>query len=122
MKEAPNTLHTDVTALQGWLLALRAQNDDLVAKNQRLSEILRLAQQKRFGKNSESYSGQCELFNEAEELVKQAIDVDEEETITYTRQKPKREKHQLTFLVSVSLTILAMKRKSVIAASMRFTK
>ena len=121
MKEAPKTLPTDVTALQELVVALRAQNDDLVAKNQRLSEMFRLAQQKRFGKSSEVYPGQGELFNEAEELVEEAADV-EKETITYTRQKPKREKHQLTFLVSVSLTILAMKRKSVIAASMRFTK
>ena len=90
MKEAPNTLPCDVTALQELVVALRAQNDDLVAKNQRLSEMFRLAQQKRFGKSSEAYPGQGELFNEAEELVEQAVD--EEETITYTRQKPKREK------------------------------
>jgi transposase len=91
MKEAPKTLPTDVTALQELVVALRAQNDDLVAKNQRLSEMFRLAQQKRFGKSSEAYPGQGELFNEAEELVEQAV-VDEEETITYTRHKPKREK------------------------------
>ena len=91
MKEAPKTLPTDVTALQELVVALRAQNDDLVAKNQRLSEMFRLAQQKRFGKSSEAYPGQGELFNEAEELVEQAVDVDEE-TITYTRHKPKREK------------------------------
>jgi hypothetical protein len=72
-------------------VALRAQNDDLVVKNQRLSEMFRLAQQKRFGKSNEVYLGQGELFNEAEELVEEAADV-EEETITYTRQKPKREK------------------------------
>ncbi len=91
MKEAPKTLPTDVTALQELVVALRAQNDDLVAKNQRLSEMFRLAQQKRFGKSSEAYPGQRELFNEAEELVEQTVDVDEE-TITYSRHKPKREK------------------------------
>jgi transposase len=50
------------------------------------------AQQKRFGKSSEAYPGQGELFNEAEALVEQTVDVDEAQTITYTRQKPKREK------------------------------
>jgi hypothetical protein len=46
-----------VTALQKLMGTLRAQNDDLVAKNQRLSEMFRLAQQKRFGKSSEAYPG-----------------------------------------------------------------
>jgi hypothetical protein len=55
--------------------------------------MFRLAQQKRFGKSSEAYPGQGELFNEAEELVEQAVEADEE-AITYTRHKlkPKREK------------------------------
>jgi hypothetical protein len=110
-----------VTALQKLMGALRAQNDDLLAKN-RLSEMFRFAQQKRFGKSSEAYPGQGELFNEAQELVEQAVGVDEEETITYKRHKPKREKYQPTFLVSMSFTILAMKTKSAIAASMRFTQ
>lgn len=90
MKKVPETLPTDVTALQEMVVALRVQNDDLTAKNQRLSEMFRLAQQKRFGNSSESFPGQGELFNEAEELVEQAAD--DEETITYTRKKPKREK------------------------------
>lgn len=46
MKEAPKTLLTDVTALQKLVVALCAQNDDLMAKNQRLSEMSRLTQQK----------------------------------------------------------------------------
>lgn len=66
--------------------------------------------------------GKASLFNEAEELVEQASGVDEEETITYKREKPKCEKYLSTFLVSVSFTILVMKRKSVIAASIHFTK
>ena len=81
-----------MTALQELVEVLREQNDKLVAKNQRLSEMFRLAQQKRFGKNSDAYSGQGELFNEAEELVEQLIGVDKEETITYVRQKPKCKK------------------------------
>jgi transposase len=92
MKEAPKTLHTVVTALQELVVALRAQNDDLVAREQWLSEMFRLAQQKRFGESSEAYLGQGEFFNNAEELVEQAVGGDEEETITSTRHKPKREK------------------------------
>lgn len=90
MKNAPEALPTDVTALQEMVVALRAQNDDLVAKNQCLSEIFRLAQQKRFGKSSEAYPGQGELFSEAEEVVEQPPQqAGEEETITYTRQEAK---------------------------------
>jgi hypothetical protein len=73
-------------------------------------------------KAAKRIQGKASLFNEAEELVEQEIGVAEEETITYTREKPKREKYLSTFLVSVSFTILAMKRKSVIAASIHFTK
>ena len=48
MKNVPETLPTDVTPLQEMVVALRVQNDDLIAKNQRLSEMFRLAQQKRY--------------------------------------------------------------------------
>jgi transposase len=92
MKNVPETLPTDVTALQEMVVALRAQNDDLIAKNQRLSDMFRLAQQKRFGNSSESYPGQGELFNEAEELVEQTVEDDEEEAKTSPRKKAKREK------------------------------
>ena len=92
MKKVPETLPTDVTALQEMVVALRAQNDDLVAKNQRLSDMFRLAQQKRFGNSSEAYPGQGELFNEAEELVEQTVEDDEEEAKTSPRKKAKREK------------------------------
>jgi transposase len=54
--------------------------------------MFRLAQQKRFGKSSEKYPGQGDLFNEVEELVEQTTEDEEEEVNTYTRQKPKREK------------------------------
>ncbi|MEP7702914.1 IS66 family transposase [Paraglaciecola sp. 25GB23A] len=92
MKNVPEILPTDVTALQEMVVALRAQNDDLIAKNQRLSDMFRLAQQKRFGNSSESYPGQGELFNEAEELVEQTVEDDEEEARTSPRKKAKREK------------------------------
>jgi len=92
MKKVPETLPTDVTALQEMVVALRAQNDDLTTKYQRLSDMFRLAQQKRFGNSSESYPGQGELFNEAEELVEQTVEDDEEEAKTSPRKKAKREK------------------------------
>ncbi len=94
MKKAPDTLPTDVAALQKMVASLREENHDLAAKVERLNEQFRLAQQKRFGKSSEAHPGQGELFNEAEELVEQTTEqVDEEsETITYTRRKTKAEK------------------------------
>jgi hypothetical protein len=54
-----------------------------------LQEQFRLAQQKRFGASSEGHPGQGELFNEAEELVSEVTEP-EQETISYTRNKPKR--------------------------------
>lgn len=90
MKKVPETLPTDVTALQELVVALREQNDDLTSKYQRLVDMFRLAQQKRFGNSSEAYPGQGELFNEAEELVEQAAE-DDDETKS-PRKKPKRQK------------------------------
>lgn len=55
-----------------------------------LEEQFRLAQQKRFGASNEGYPGQGELFNEAEEIVEQDDTPLEQETIEYTRNKPKR--------------------------------
>jgi transposase len=94
MKKAQNTLPTDVAALQEMVLKLREQNQALNAKNQRLTEMFRLAQQKRFGKSSDTFGGQGELFNEAEEIVEQAdeAEADDNETITYTRRKKRAEK------------------------------
>ena len=59
------------------------------AKIAYLQEQFRLAQQKRFGASSEGHPGQGELFNEAEELVSEIAEP-EQETISYTRNKPKR--------------------------------
>ena len=70
-----------------------AEKDDIIAHQQQrlpfLEEQFRLAQQKQFGSSSETYPGQGQLFNEAEEL---AVDVaePEKEAISYTRNKPKR--------------------------------
>ena len=65
MKKASNTLPTDVTTLQEMVVKLRQKNNALRAKYQSLMEMFRLAQQKRFGKSSEAYPEQGELFNEA---------------------------------------------------------
>jgi len=55
-----------------------------------LEEQFRLAQQKQFGASSEGHPGQGELFNEAEVEVEQLESKSEQETIEYTRNKPKR--------------------------------
>jgi transposase len=54
-----------------------------------LQEQFRLAQQKQFGSSREGHPGQGELFNEAEELATELVEP-EQETIHYTRNKPKR--------------------------------
>ena len=53
-----------------------------------LEEQFRLAQHKAFGRSSETYPGQGELFNEPEQLIEEAQP--EKEDISYTRNKPKR--------------------------------
>ena len=55
-----------------------------------LEEQFRLAQQKQFGASSEGHPGQGELFNEAEVEVEPLEVEPEQETIKYTRNKPKR--------------------------------
>jgi len=67
---------------------LEKENNRLNRRLNFLEEQFRLAQQKRFGASSESHPGQGELFNEAEEIVAQTDE--EQETISYTRKKPKR--------------------------------
>lgn len=56
---------------------------------QYLEEQFRLAQQKQFGKSTEGHPSQCELFNEAEELVAE-VETPAQGAISYTRNKPKR--------------------------------
>jgi len=55
---------------------------------QHILEQFRLAQQKQFGKSSEVSPDQLALFNEAEAIA-EAI-TPEQETVSYTRRKPKR--------------------------------
>lgn len=79
-----NTEH----ALLNRIAELEAQLAKANARNQFLEEQFRLAQQKQFGKSSEGFTGQGELFNEAEEIVDNAQE--DKQDISYTRNKPKR--------------------------------
>lgn len=79
------------------LLARIAELEKLVsqkdAKIAYLEEQFYLAQQKRFGKSSESHPGQGELFNEAEDIAA-SVEADTEsqtQDISYTRKKPTRQ-------------------------------
>ncbi|WP_026377284.1 IS66 family transposase [Aestuariibacter salexigens] len=61
---------------------------DVMARNSYLEEQFRLAQQRQFGASSEGHPGQGELFDEAEDV--DAIESVEQESISYTRNKPAR--------------------------------
>jgi len=99
MKTATKTLSSEVRKLKSLLkderiLSQEKDNEirSLQEKNQYLLEQFRLAQQKQFGKSSEKHSGQCELFNEAEQLVDEeiAVQVEDKETTNVPRKQPKR--------------------------------
>lgn len=79
---------TDTASLLQRVAELESLLTKKEAKIAFLEEQFRLAQQARFGTKSEGYPGQGELFNEVEELVE--LIVSEQETIEYTRNKPKR--------------------------------
>ena len=89
MNKAP--IETQLTPQQ--LLAKLLETEALLAvtenKYQRLLEQFRLAQHHRFGKSSEVSPEQASLFNEAEEECDKDEPADVE-TVTYTRNKPKR--------------------------------
>tara|TARA_R110001583_G_scaffold161049_1_gene312957 strand:- start:191 stop:1753 length:1563 start_codon:yes stop_codon:yes gene_type:complete len=91
MNDKIHPLPDDTKTLQDMVLALQSQVESLQDEKQHLIEQFRLAQQKQFGASSEGHHpGQGELFNEAEAEVEQ-LDVEPvQETIEYTRSKPKR--------------------------------
>lgn len=89
MNDAIHSLPDDTKTLKDMVLALQSQVQSLQDEKQHLIEQFRLAQQKQFGASSEGHPGQGELFNEAEDIVAQ-VAVPEQETIEYTRNKPKR--------------------------------
>ena len=92
MKTVSEQLPEDVSQLKHLVLQLQDKLQKKESKIQWLIEQFRLAQQRRFGKSSETYAGQQELFNEAEAIEDESVDSDpsESETITYQRGKPKR--------------------------------
>ncbi len=105
MKAAPETLPDNTKLLKNLLLSERelsqqkdhcieqkdAQIDQLKQQYQYILEQFRLAQQKQFGKSSEVSNDQLALFNETEQLLEEiSKEITEQETITYTRKKPKR--------------------------------
>ena len=98
MKTAPETLPDNIETLKNLLLSARelshqkdAQITQLKQQYQHILEQFRLAQQKQFGKSSEVSIEQLGLFNEAEQLDKENADeAPQQETVTYTRNKPKR--------------------------------
>jgi len=57
---------------------LETLNQQLTERVQRFEEVLNLAQHKRFSPSSETYEGDGQVFNEAEQVVEpeQASDVD----------------------------------------------
>ncbi|MBL4631350.1 MAG: IS66 family transposase [Paraglaciecola sp.] len=78
------------TQLRQRVTELENQIEILQSRNHYLEEQFRLAQQKQFGASSEGHPGQGELFNEAEAELEQLDIKPEQETIEYTRNKPKR--------------------------------
>jgi transposase len=102
VKTAPETLPDNIETLKNLLLSEReltdhyleekdAQITQLKQQYQHILEQFRLAQQKQFGKSSEVNHDQLGLFNEVEQLDEEiSSDVARQETVTYTRNKPRR--------------------------------
>lgn len=90
MKTAIESLPDDPKKLKALLLRERHISQQLKEQNQYLLEQFRLAQQKQFGKSSESHPGQGELFNEAEQIIDDVIEPEKEST-GKTRNQPKRQ-------------------------------
>jgi len=98
MKTPPETLPNNTEILKNLLLSERvlsqqkdAEITQLKQRYQQILEQFRLAQDNRFGKSSEVSPSQFGLFNEAEQLDEIVItDEASPETVTYTRNKPKR--------------------------------
>ncbi|NWO04095.1 MAG: transposase, partial [Idiomarinaceae bacterium] len=97
-------LPDDVESLQKMVLELQSEREklqtEMALEEQRWQQKIRymmeqwqLSLQKRFGASSEGLPGQGELFNELEDALEPTADEvaeDQSQTITYTRQKPRR--------------------------------
>jgi transposase len=86
----PEKLQNIVLDLQARLVQKDAQIDHLSQQYHHILEQFRLAQQRQFGKSSEASQDQLGLFNETEQTIEEDDPEAEQETISYTRQKPKR--------------------------------
>jgi len=86
-------MKTDIESLPDDPILLKKLLLEMSQKYAYLEEKFRLAQHKQFGKSTEGYPGQGELFNEVEQLADEPetepADV-EKESITYERKKPTR--------------------------------
>ena len=80
-------LPDNIEQLKALLLRQQSEINKLKHQNQHLLEQFRLAQQKQFGKSSEGFTGQGELFDEVEETQ---TDTAQTQTISYERKKPTR--------------------------------
>ena len=97
MKTASKLLPDDPQELKYLLLLERelsaqkdAQIDHLSQQYQQILEQFRLAQQRQFGQSSEVRLDQLGLFNETEQTIEEDEPEVEQESISYTRKKPKR--------------------------------
>ncbi|MCP4300039.1 MAG: IS66 family transposase, partial [Gammaproteobacteria bacterium] len=90
LPDDPEELRQIIAGLQSTVAEQCDQIDEWQAKYQNILEQFRLAQQRQFGQSGEA-ANQLGLFNEGEEIE---VAVDETEpdtdTITYTRNKPRR--------------------------------
>ena len=84
-----STMNIDIESLPDDPKQLKKLLGEVVQKYQFLEEQFRIAQHKQFGKSTEGHPGQGELFNEAE-VMSAERDEPEKESISYTRNKPKR--------------------------------
>lgn len=93
-----NALPNDIEALKNMVLDMQSQLQTEQAEKLRLQQQLdylreqwQLLLQKRFGASSEGLPGQGELFNELEEVLEPTTEeVAADQTVTYTRKKPRR--------------------------------
>jgi transposase len=91
LQKAVLDLQSIITEQEGALQQKDARIDELTAQYQQILEQFRLAQQRQFGRSSEAGADQLGLFNESEQIVESADEPQTEaETITYTRNRPKR--------------------------------
>ena len=90
MTATTDNLPKDADALRKLLLEQQQEIAALKAKCQYLEEQFLKARHQQFGASSEAHPAQGDLFNEAEVII-EAVEVSDTETIEYTRSKPKRQ-------------------------------